>query len=708
VEDFDKGGEGVGYADTTSENSGGEYRSTAVDIEACDEGGFNVGWAYPDEWLKYTVNVAQSGTYTLEFRVASLGAGGTFHIEVNGVDRTGPITIPDTSAWQNWTTVTRSGVNLSAGSQAWRLVLDDAGEAGAVGNFNYIRVSGPATSGASSSSSSTPYSGAAAALPGTVQFEDYDRGGEGVAYHDLTNGNEGGEYRSSAVDMESTTDEGGGYNVGYALAGEWLNYTVNVASAGTYDIEVRVASRGSGGTFHVEVNGVNRTGSFTVPDTGGWQDWVTIRKTGLSLNAGQQVWRVVLDSNGDMGAVGNFNYFRIVTRSGGGTTPPPTTPSGWSNQDIGSPARAGSTTVAGGTFTVSGGGEDIFGQSDEFQFVYQQLQGDVEVIARVASLNGPHSWSKAGVMIRAGLAASDAHAFMFGSLEGGWAFQRRRAGGDDTDHSYGPDGGAPGWVRLTRSGSTVRAYHSTNGTSWTLVGTDTIELSNTVYVGLALTSHDANELATAVFSDVVARPLSSTGNQPPTASNQPPTASISSPADGATYTSPASMTIHAVASDGDGTITRVDFYASGTPIGSDTSSPYNFNWAGVAPGTYSLTALARDDDGALATSAPVTIMVTDPDGGETPTATTLLFTPSPDHETLVTSYSVAIYRSGSPASGTPAASMSLGRPSPSNDEIYASISDIVDPLPAGSYYAVVTAVGPGGSAQSSPSESFTK
>ena len=88
VEDLDEVlGRGV-QRSTSARNSGGEYRATDVDIEACDEGGFNVGRIIPGEWLKYTVRLSQSGAYTLEFRVASPGTGGTFHIEVNGVDRT--------------------------------------------------------------------------------------------------------------------------------------------------------------------------------------------------------------------------------------------------------------------------------------------------------------------------------------------------------------------------------------------------------------------------------------------------------------------------------------------------------------------------------------------------------------------------------------------------------------------------------------------
>lgn len=144
-----------------------------------------------------------------------------------------------------------------------------------------------------------------------VQFENYDNGGEGVAYHDTTSGNSGGVYRSNNVDIQATTDTGGGYNIGWVKAGEWLNYTVSIAASATYAIDVRVASSGSGGTFHINVDGVNKTGTMTVPNTGGWQTWTTITKTGIALTAGSHVIRVVMDTNGGSGSVGNFNWLTI-------------------------------------------------------------------------------------------------------------------------------------------------------------------------------------------------------------------------------------------------------------------------------------------------------------------------------------------------------------------------------------------------------------
>ena len=109
-----------------------------------------------------------------------------------------------------------------------------------------------------------------------VEAENFDDGGEGIAYHDLTMGNTPGKYRQTDVDIEATSDVGGGYSLGYIGAGEWLKYSVSVATTASYTLEARVASPGSGATFHVEVDGVDATGPLVVPNTGGWQTWQSV------------------------------------------------------------------------------------------------------------------------------------------------------------------------------------------------------------------------------------------------------------------------------------------------------------------------------------------------------------------------------------------------------------------------------------------------
>lgn len=153
------------------------------------------------------------------------------------------------------------------------------------------------------------YGGSAAAIPGTVEFENFDNGGEGTAYHDNDAGNNGGQYRSEGVDIESCSE--GGHNVGWTGSGEWLEYTVNVASADNYDISLRVA--GSGGSFRIEFDGTDKTGTITTPDTGGWQIWQTITVSNVALSAGQQVMRVYMTSGGF-----NLNHATFTAASTGG------------------------------------------------------------------------------------------------------------------------------------------------------------------------------------------------------------------------------------------------------------------------------------------------------------------------------------------------------------------------------------------------------
>lgn len=153
-----------------------------------------------------------------------------------------------------------------------------------------------------------PYLGSPFALPARIEAEDFDAGGEGVAYHDADAWNQGNQYRTAeGVDIEGCSDVGGGYNVGWLLVGEWLEYTIDVPGAGEYAIEVRVASQSAGGTFHIDFDGVNRTGDVTVPVTGGWQSWTTVF-TAATLEPGVQVMRFVPTREGF-----NLNSIEFVT-----------------------------------------------------------------------------------------------------------------------------------------------------------------------------------------------------------------------------------------------------------------------------------------------------------------------------------------------------------------------------------------------------------
>lgn len=155
-------------------------------------------------------------------------------------------------------------------------------------------------------------------IPGSIEAEDYDNGGQGVAYNDIDAGNNGGQYRSDGVDIQSTSNNGGGYNVGWTANGEWLEYTISSVSGGTYDISFDLASNNTttSKSLTLILDG-NILGTISPPFTGGWQEWQMVTLSGVNISQGTDVI-LRLDIGG-----GNFNVDNIVfTQMAPDTTPP--------------------------------------------------------------------------------------------------------------------------------------------------------------------------------------------------------------------------------------------------------------------------------------------------------------------------------------------------------------------------------------------------
>ncbi|MEM1223168.1 MAG: carbohydrate-binding protein, partial [Verrucomicrobiota bacterium] len=153
-------------------------------------------------------------------------------------------------------------------------------------------------------------------LPGVIEAEDYDIGANGVAYLDTTTGNAGNEYRNDDVDIETTADTEGGYNVAWATEGEYLSYTVNVAQAGPYNITARVATGlTTVRNFHIEIDGVNLGNMSLLRNNSnkGWQNWTDVTLENVHLSAGEQEMRFVFD-NGRL----NLNKLTFMQHVGHG------------------------------------------------------------------------------------------------------------------------------------------------------------------------------------------------------------------------------------------------------------------------------------------------------------------------------------------------------------------------------------------------------
>jgi alpha-L-fucosidase 2 len=290
VENYDKGGQGVAYSVNSVNGTDNGYRSDGVDLETTSApgGGNDIGWTSTGQWFNYTVNVATAGTYQITFEVAAPSAvTDGFHLANSaGVNLTGPINVSSTGGWQTWTTVT-ANVALPAGQQVLTLYQDNGG-------FNI-----DSAAFAAGVTFESPYTGTAIAIPGTVLAENYDKGGLGIAYSvNSVNGTDN-SYRSDGVDLETTSAPGGGNDIGWTNTGQWFNYTVNVATAGTYQVTFEVAAPSAvTDGFHVANSaGVDLTGPVNVPATGGSETWTTM-PAGLELQPGQQVLTIFQDNGG--------------------------------------------------------------------------------------------------------------------------------------------------------------------------------------------------------------------------------------------------------------------------------------------------------------------------------------------------------------------------------------------------------------------------
>jgi hypothetical protein len=175
-------------------------------------------------------------------------------------------------------------------------------------------------------------------------------------------------------------------------------------------------------------------------------------------------------------------------------------PPGWATADVGAVGAVGSAAGDLSTLTVRGAGADVWGTADAFRFAYTTLAGDGSVVTQVAAEDRVADWTKAGVMIRESLAPGSRQASMFVSPGKGLAFQRRSATNGTSVSTAGGSGTAPYFVRLTRAGNTITASKSADGITWTTVGTDTVAMAASVYVGVAVSSHVAGTLASATFA----------------------------------------------------------------------------------------------------------------------------------------------------------------------------------------------------------------
>jgi hypothetical protein len=244
-------------------------------------GGLDVDGMGNWDWTKYQVTVPTSGWYTVSFRVATAGAGGSLKLENTTGTVLCTVELPPTGGLQNWLTVTTT-VNLQAGSQTLTL-QSTSNEAWSI---NWMQFA--------STSSTLP--GGMHNIPGTI---------EAASYEDAT-GN---------IATQPTSDVGGGYNVGWIDNGTYMDYYVNVEAYGTYTVNFRVATIYSDASFELlDANG-NVLTTVNAPNTGGFETWQTVSAQ-ATLQAGLQTIRLQSTSWN----IWNINWMQFVSGTGGAST----------------------------------------------------------------------------------------------------------------------------------------------------------------------------------------------------------------------------------------------------------------------------------------------------------------------------------------------------------------------------------------------------
>jgi len=232
--------------------------------------------------------------------------------------------------------------------------------------------------------------------------------------------------------------------------------------------------------------------------TGEEGTWTLTGSTTMTMP--NNIYVGMLVSSGSNGVL-NESKFEQVTTAG---TSPLTTD--WQHVDLGTvgiPGSARQTISPYQSIVVRGSGAGFFGNSDNGQFVYQAGTGDLQIVARIASHDGPGMTAPAGLMIRDSLNSASKNAMISLSSDGALTFQSHSDVSGTTSSSVVTNGaGAPYWIKLVRSGSTVTGYHSPDGWNWVSAGSATVALNNMAYVGLAVSSKNNGQLGVAEFDQV--------------------------------------------------------------------------------------------------------------------------------------------------------------------------------------------------------------
>jgi fibronectin type 3 domain-containing protein len=451
--------------------------TTGLSATAVSTSQINLSWAAASGASSYTVkrSTTSGGPYTdvttgltaLSYTNTGLAAGSTYYYVVSAVNAGG-----------------ESANSAQAVATTLALPPVPAGLAATGGNAQ-VALSWTASGGASSynvkrsTTSGGPYTTVATGVTG-VSYTNTGLAAGTTYYYVVSALSVGGESANSAQ-AAATTSTPPPFPTG--LAGTPGNAQVVLSwtasnGASSYNVKRSTTSGGPYTTVAAGFTGVSYTDTSVINGTTYFYVVSALTTGGESANSAQAA-----------------------------VTPSLGLPSPWANRDIGAVSVPGFALYNNGTFAIDGSGADIAGKVDEFQYAYQTASGDCTIVARIAAIEKTNAKAKAGIMIRETAGANSRYAAALLTPGSGVQFQRRTNTGGVTTTASVNGITAPLWLKLTRTGNILRAFHSTNGTTWTQFGgNQTVTMSATVTFGLVGCSHADGVLSTSTMDSVTATP----------------------------------------------------------------------------------------------------------------------------------------------------------------------------------------------------------
>jgi hypothetical protein len=258
-------------------------QGTQTEPTSAPGGGLNVGYIDQGDWLEYRVS-SPGGSFLFHVEVASAMSGGSFELRTSTGELLTTMTVPNSGGWQNWTSITNY-ITVPAGNHTIRITSTSA----ASWNINWLEFR----------QGQNPPPGYVT-IPARIEAEAY--------------------ITMNGVQTEATSDAGGGQNVGYIDPGDWIEYNIAVpAGGGTFGFDARVASA-TGGSFELRLADGTYLQTISVPNTGGWQNWTTVRSS-LALPGGHHTIRLVSLNPGYW----NINWLEFFVNSAPGYVAIPST-----------------------------------------------------------------------------------------------------------------------------------------------------------------------------------------------------------------------------------------------------------------------------------------------------------------------------------------------------------------------------------------------